>query len=156
MNEDHLKEKIQEIVKQATVLKDRHTDEKDACVNYACIFSQSKEEYEELIETSHKIGKIVKKTTTGLLFQIQPLNTVSGILKLLKIRLPDKTRPELGDTDFTVSNYDEFKEKHLSKKGFKLIQKEGFEMLELMNPKFNVRVYFSHPTLGEVLGVEGF
>lgn len=154
MNEELLKRKVQDIVKKATELKDEHVDDKNAPVNYACIFSQSEEEYDELLETSHKIGKIIKETPTGLLFHINSLNTVSGILKLLKIRIPDDTRPEQGDADFTVSNYDIFKKKYLSQNGFKLIHKENFEMIELMDSKFDVRVYFSHPPLDEQLNIK--
>ena len=154
MNKETLTSKVRDIIKQATALKNKHTNEKNTPVNYACIFSQSKEEYEELIEITHKIGKIVQETKAGPVFLIEPMETDSGILKLLKIRIPDVTRPEQGDADFTVSEYDNFKKKHLSEKGFKLIQKEGFEMLELMDSEFNVRVYFSHPTLGEVLEIK--
>jgi len=153
MNEEDLKRQIQEIVKQAAELKNKHTEEKKSPVNYACIFAQTKKQYDELFEASLKIGKIIKETPTGFLFHIKSLKTVSGALHLLKIRLPDSTRPEQGDADFTVSNYHGFKKKYLSRKGFKLIQKEEFEMIELMDPQFGVRVYFSHPPLDEQLGI---
>jgi len=90
----------------------------------------------------------------GPVYHIQPIKTVSGNLKLLKIRKPDSTKPELGDADFTVGNYSEFKKKHLSKTGFKLIPKrEDFEMIELVDSKFDVRAYFSHPPLDKQLGI---
>lgn len=154
MDAEDLKIKILYIVEKAAALKNKHTDEKNATVNYACIFSQNKKEYDKLIETAHKIGKVVEETHTGLLFQIEPLKTVSGILKLLKIRIPDVTRPELGDADFTVSDYLEFKKKYLPKEGFKLIKKrEDFEMLELIDSEFDVRAYFSNPPLDKQLGI---
>ena len=127
---DDLKKRVLEIVAKATVLKNKYVDDKDAPVNYACIFSQSKEEYDSLVLTTLKIGKIKKETPTGLLFQIEPLMTVSGALLLLKIRLPDETRCELGDADFTISNYSNFKKKYLAKGEFKLIKREEFEMIE--------------------------
>jgi len=145
---------IQEIVKQAFELKNKHTDAKDAPVNYACIFSQNKGQYEELIKTAEKVGAVVKHTSSGPLFQITPLVTISGKLRLLKIRVPDITRPEMGDADFTVENYLEFKKTVLLKKGFKLVPRENFEMIELMDSKFNVRVYFSHPPLDEQLKIK--
>ncbi|MBI4162332.1 MAG: hypothetical protein HY513_01505 [Candidatus Aenigmarchaeota archaeon] len=155
MKTEDLKIIIQEIVKQATDLKNKHIDNKNTPVNYACIFSQNKKEYSELIEAARKIGSIIEETPTGLLFHISPLKTVSGILKLLKIRIPDTTRPERGDADFTISNFTYFKKKHLSKDGFKLIKKrEDFEMLELMDSMFDVRVYFSSPPLDEQLGIK--
>ena len=148
---ENFKIKIQNIVKQATTIKDKHIDDKNAPVNYACIFCQTEEEYNSLIESSKKIGKIIKETPTGLLFQINPLDTISGKLKLLKIRIPDETRPEKGDADFTISNFKDFKDKYLLKKGFKLIKRENFEMVELMDSEFDVRVYFSNPPLDKQL-----
>ncbi len=155
MDIDYLKIKIRLIVEKATALKNKHIKEKNMPVNYACIFSQSNDEYNELLKVTRKIGKVIDNTPTGSLFQIDPLKTVSGILKLLKIRIPDPTRPELGDADFTVPHFPDFKKNYLSKPGWKLIKKrEDFEMLELINPKFNVRAYFSNPPLDEQLGIK--
>jgi hypothetical protein len=39
MDADQLKQLAQQIVEEATRLKDKHTEEKEAPVNYACIFS---------------------------------------------------------------------------------------------------------------------
>ena len=85
MKIEDLKFKVKSIVEKATVLKNKHINDKNTPVNYACIFSQSKEEYEELLEVTRKIGKIIKETPTGSLFHIEPLQTISGVLKLLKI-----------------------------------------------------------------------
>lgn len=122
-------------------------------MNYACIFAQSKREYEELLQAAQKLGSVIKETPTGSLFQIESLQTVSGPLQLLKVRAPDETRPERGDADFTVSDYAAFKKANLKKSGFKLVEREDFEMIELMDPSFDVRVYFSHPPLDEQLGL---
>jgi len=147
MDTEDLKIKVKKIVEKATALKNKHIDDKNTPVNYACIFSQSKKEYDELLDVTRKIGNVVKETPTGLLFHIEPLQTISGVLKLLKIRIPDPTRQELGDADFTVSNFPEFEKKYLSKSGFKLIKKEDFVMIELMDSDFDVRAYFSNPPL---------
>ena len=154
MKIDELKSFVQGIVKDATKLKNKHTNEINAPVNYACIFSQNDTQYHDLINTAKKIGKIIEQTPKGPLFQIAPLKTVSGFLKILKIRIPDVTRPERGDADFTVSDYPKFKEKYLPQAGFKLIKKrEDFEMLELMDSEFDVRVYFSNPPLDKQFGI---
>ena len=155
MDTENLKNIIRNIVEKATALKNKHIADKDAPVNYACIFSQSQEEYTELLAASKRIGTITEETPTGFLFQITPLKTVSGVLKILKIRVPDVTRPERGDADFTVSNFPDFKKKYLPKNGWSLIKKrEDFEMLEVMDPEFNVRAYFSNPPLDEQLGIK--
>lgn len=148
-----LKSLIKKIVKKASELKNKYTDEKSAPVNYACVFSQSQEEFKQLIFITKKIGKIIKETPTGPLFLIKPLKASAGILKLLKIRFPDKTRPERGDADFTVKNFSEFKNKYLSQKNFKLIKRPEMEMIELMDKNFDVRAYFSNPPLDKQLKI---
>lgn len=152
MEADELVTLVQNVVTEARELKGKQTEFKEAVVNYACIFSQSENEYEELRSIALKIGKVIEETPSGPLYRISPIETVSGILQLLKIRRWDKTRLERGDADFTVKNFDYLKEKYLGKEGFKLIQRENFEMVELTDPAFNVRVYFSNPPLDEQLG----
>ncbi len=146
--------RVLNIVEKATELKNKHTTEKKARVNYACFFSQSKKEYNDLIKEAHKLGKIIEKTPTGPLFQINPLKTISGKLQLLKIRAPDSTRKEMGDADFTIAKYNTFKKKVLSKKGFSLISRTGYEMIELVDPAFDVRAYFSNPPIDRKLGLK--
>ncbi len=153
MTKLNLKNFIFDMVRQSRELKNKYTDETDARVNYACIFSQSDDEFSELKKSAEQIGKAIEETPSGPLFYIQPLDTVSGQLKLLKIRKPDKTRPERGDADFTVNDYRVFKNKYILQNNFKLILREKFEMIELMDPDFNVRAYFSHPPLDKQLGI---
>lgn len=154
METEDLKKLVQSIVEKTTALKNKHIEYKNAPVNYACIFSQSKEEYGELLEVARKIGKVIQETPSGLLFHIEPLETVSGVLKLLKIRIYDPTRPERGDADFTISNFPEFEKKYLSKPGFKIMKKPDFYMIELMDSDFDVRAYFSNPPLDEQLNIQ--
>ena len=154
MNIEELKIIVQEIVKQACKLKDRHTTEKNAVVNYAAIFSQNDEEYKELFKLTKQLGEIIEDTPTGPLLKIDGLDTVAGKLKLLKVRKPDETRPERGDADFTVADYPTFKETYLPKSGFKLIKRKDYEMIELLDQQFTVRAYFSHPPLDQQFGLK--
>jgi len=143
----NLQNLVRDIVEKATNLKNKHTEYKDALVNYTCVFAQSDDEYKELFKDAHEIGKIIKETPTGPLFQIEPLETAAGPLKLLKVRKPDPTRPERGDADFTISDFPKFEKKYLSLPGFKKIECPDFYMIELMDPDFDVRAYFSYPPL---------
>jgi len=143
---------IQDVVKSAQALKDKYTDQKNTPVNYACIFCQSADEEKKFLKGAQKLGKIIKETESGPLFQVD-LDTIAGRLRLLKIRKPDPTRPERGDADFTVSDYPAFKKKYLDQPGFSLILKENFEMLELYKRGENVRVYFSFPPLDKQLNL---
>lgn len=153
MNTKELKRKVREVVEKANLLKDKYTQMSDVPVNYACIFSHSKEEYQALDACAQKMGKGIKNTPTGMLFMIEPLDTVAGTLRLLKIRKPDSSRPEQGDADFTIAHFAAFKKKYLSMPGFKIIQREEYEMIELMEPGCEVRAYFSNPPLDKQLGM---
>ncbi len=152
MNLEEFKNLVKDIVNESAKLKDKHTDESDAPVNSAAIFCQDDEEYKDFINLANKLGKIYKDTATGPLFLID-LDTESGKLKLLKVRKPDETHKERGDADFTLDDYSVFKEKYLSKPGFSLIERENFEMIELKDPEFNVRTYFSNPPLDKQFGL---
>lgn len=153
MTLNELKVLTQQIVTQARELSAKRTDQGQAPVNYACIFTQSQEEYDELLALASAIGKAVDRTAMGPVFQISPISTVAGELHLLKIRRPDPKRPERGDADFTVSDYRAFKAKYLGTPGFGLITRPNMEMIELIDPSFNVLAYYSHPTLAEALNI---
>lgn len=153
LSSEDVKSLTQWIVAEARRLSSSHTNEKDAPVNYACIFAQSEEEYEHLIRVARRLGVVVSDTPTGPVFKIAALPTVAGPLDLLKIRRADPKRPERGDADFTVSDYGRFKKQHLGTPGFHLIQREHMEMIELIDPDYNVLAYYSNPPLGKVLGI---
>ena len=154
METDQLIKLIREIVEQAKLLKDRYTSEHDAKVSYACIFSHSIQEWEELTDAARRIGRVAKETQTGPVFIIRPVQTAAGQLRILKIRLPDKTRPERGDADFDVRDYESFKAEVLGRPGFRLIKRPDFEMIELMDRNFDVRAYFSNPPVDEQFGIK--
>ncbi|MFH0829277.1 MAG: hypothetical protein V1907_03815 [Candidatus Kerfeldbacteria bacterium] len=148
---DDLKRFVRSIVAEARLLNAAHTYEHDAPVNYACIFTQNSAMYEEIVKVAHQLGQVAENTSMGPVFHIAPLSTDAGTLRLLKVRRPDLKRLERGDADFTVFDYDSFKKKCLGKFGFSLIKREKMEMIELIDPSFNVLAYYSHPTLAEVL-----
>jgi hypothetical protein len=148
-----LKKLIPEIVAEAQRLSITHTTEKKAPVNYACIFAQSETEYVELINIAHQLGPIVQETAMGPVFHIAPLSTAAGTLELLKIRRPDPKRPEKGDADFTVADYESFKKTYLGRPGFGIIRRSEMEMIELIDLSYNAIAYFSHPTLAAILKI---
>lgn len=153
MTIEKLKKNIQEIVSEAQRLCAAKTCEGKAPVNYACIFSQSEVEYQELVSLACQLGTIVQDTKMGPVFHIAPLTTVAGDLELLKIRRPDPKRKEMGDADFTVADYESFKKKYLGKPGFNQIIRPSMEMVELIDPSHNAIAYFSCPALSTVLKI---
>lgn len=151
MNIKDFEELVCGIVAQARALSDKHTTERNAPVNYTCIFSQTHVEYESFLKLASQLGAIVKETAMGPVFHIKPFATVAGKLDLVKIRRPDPNRLERGDADFTVRDYPNFRERHIGKQGFSLIDRKDMEMIELIDASFNVIAYYSYPTLHEVL-----
>jgi len=151
MKIDELKTLVRDIVADALRLSAAHTSEQKAPVNYACVFTHSTAEYEEMVKVARQLGPVAQETPTGPVFHIAPLSTAAGTLRLLKIRRPDPKRPERGDADFTVADYDSFKNTHLGKPGFSLIKRTNMEMIELIDPSYDVIAYYSHPALADVL-----
>jgi hypothetical protein len=106
-----------------------------------------------MVNVARQLGSVAQETPTGPVFLIAPLPTAAGTLRILKIRRPDPKRPERGDADFTVADYDSFKNAHLGKTGFSLIKRTDMEMIELIDPSYDVIAYYSHPTLAQVLKI---
>lgn len=153
MNTSEFEKFVLEIVKDATALKDVHTDQRGIRVGYACIFSQSEEEYRELVAVAEKRGKVIEDTKMGPVFLVSPLETVAGPLRIIKVRKPDPTRPERGDADFNATDYQDFKNKYHGQPGFSLISRENTEMIELVESGVNVRCYFSNPPAEKQFGL---
>ena len=154
MKIQELKNLVQEIVAESRRLSAAHTSEHQAPVNYACVFTQSTSEYEEMLKVARQLGSVVQNTAMGPVFHITPLSTMAGVLRLLKIRRPDPKRPERGYADFTVADYGKFKKTYLGRPGFSIIKRAGMEMIELTDPSYNAITYYSHPTLATILRLD--
>lgn len=153
-SKDELIKFVQEIVAKSEILKDELTQSFKVPVNYACIFCQTDEQFQKIKLFANEIGKPIEETPTGPLIHLVPaIQTVAGNLHVLKVRCPDITRPELGDADFTIANYEEFKMEYLPKAGFSLIKRPDFEMIELYREGMDVRAYFSNPPIDVQLGL---
>lgn len=153
MNSNDINRSIHYIVEKCRDLKNKYIDE-DFEIDYVCIFSHSQDEYSELIKQASLLGRIVDNTKTGPVFKFnRPPETILEKPKVIKIRFPDKTRPERGDVDFTT-DYQRFKSKYVDNNGFKLIKRDKFEMLELKDDKFDVLVYFSSIPPSKLLGIK--
>ena len=146
-----MEELIKNVVKEAELLKNKYTDQKNIPVYYACIFCQTNEEYKKFTEEAYKIGKKIQERPNSLLFRISPIETSAGKLEILRIRKPDEKFKERGDADFVVNDYKTFREKYSNQSGFKIIPRDSSEMIELYKEREKVRVYFSAPELIKLL-----
>lgn len=155
MDQEKFYQILNYLVDQTIKMKDENTDQKAAPIDYICIFSQSEDEYHQLDTLVKQLGDPVDPTPTGMVYKLtQPFKTPAGLVYLLKIRIYDGTKPQRGDCDFRVDNYPRFKQKYLDKLGFNLIERAGFEMIELKDPNFDVLAYFPNIPLTKDLGIK--
>ena len=149
-----IKETVDYIVEEAPKLVKKNLGNTKISIDWVAIFTQDEKEYRVFLEEALSIGEIIKKNRTGPIFKLnQPFITKFGNLYIIKIRKPDKTRPQRGDADFRITKYKELKNKYLKNKHFLLIKREDFEMIELRDDSFDVLVYFSNPPISKVLGL---
>lgn len=151
-----INEILEYIIPRALELNQAHIPGESVRINYSAIFSQSDSEYEELNREAAQVGDVIEDTPTGPLYKFhKPTQTLAGPLWLLKVRKPDPTRTQRGDADFTLKDYNFFKEKYLKDtEHFKLIDRGNFEMIELKDSEFDVLSYFSSIPLTVQLGIE--
>ena len=152
MNE--LAEIIKHVVSHSADLKNLYTDEKQAPVEFGCVFCQSEDEYEKFTDEIKKYGRVVEDTISGFTYLLEvPISTASGPLRLVKIRKVDPMRKERGDADFNT-NYEELKKKYRNHPKFELIKRETFEYLRLSDRDFDVMACFSNIPKSEDLGIK--
>lgn len=145
MNSNDLLPLATQIVAEANRMRLKHAQHFKGHVGYCCVFAQSPEEYNALDSAARALGKIAQDTPTGFTYLVPGIETDAGRLRILKIRKPDVTRKERGDADFSLLDYQSFKDQVLGRPGFSLITRPKTEMIELIDSTFNVRAYFSSP-----------
>jgi len=146
-------QKIKQIAKGITNVKNKYIPEKGLVLDYVTIFAQTDAEFKELVRTSKKLGTQIDEHN-GPVFKFHtPLEFENGVLKIFRIRKPDPERPQIGCGDFKVPDYKKFKKKYLHSKFFIFVSSEGFEYLGIHDPKEDYYVYFPDITLTEELGL---
>lgn len=144
MTKQELEKIVTYIVDQGLLAIKENTNEKYLPIDYIGIFCQNDEEFIEMDNLVKTLGVLGDKTATGTgntYLLNEPINTNAGLLKVLKVRKSDATRPQRGAPDFRVNNYQSFKEKYLSRgHNFSLITREVYELIELKG--IDVLVYF--------------
>jgi len=145
VNSNDLLPLAKQIVAEANRMRNKHSQHFTGHVGYCAIFAQSHEEYIALDSAAKSLGKIAQDTPTGFTYLVPGIETDAGLLRILKIRKPDVTRKERGDADFSLLDYQAFKDDVIGKQGFSLIVRPKTEMIELIDSDFNVRAYFSNP-----------
>ncbi|MBI3955952.1 hypothetical protein HY339_01705 [Candidatus Gottesmanbacteria bacterium] len=145
---------IRYIVDRTTELKNKITNTSTAPVEFACVFCQGEEEYQEFTHAIETVGKIVEETPSGYTYLLNDsIPTQAGPLRLIEIRKPDNERTERGDADFNT-DYKTFKKRYQRNPGFEFVKRETFEMLRLSRPNFDVMACFSNIPKSKILGIK--
>jgi hypothetical protein len=145
---------IQYIVSCSVDLRNKYTDEKNAPVEFVCVFCQNENEYKHFTNSAETLGEIIEDTKSGFTYLLNnPIMTIAGPLRLLKIRKPEISRPERGDADFNT-DYENFKRKYQNNPNFELIKRETFEMLRLSDPESDVMACFSSIPKSKILKIK--
>ncbi|HTW14762.1 MAG TPA: hypothetical protein VMF51_06510 [Nocardioides sp.] len=122
-------------------------------ISYCAIFCQDDGQYDDYVAAVAAAGTLANETATGPVYVTPGIETPAGTLRVVKVRKPDPTRPELGDADFAVDDYAAFKATFETTGQLSLIERPHFEMLELTVPGAPVRAYFSHPPVEKHPGI---
>jgi len=147
-----IKKIILEIIDEANLIIKKRINE-NLLIDLVDIFPKDKNEKEKLTKEIQKISKKISSTNTGNIYYLDnSILTKFGPLSLIKIRIVDKNKTQRGAPDFKVKNYSNFKKKYLNKKGFKLIIRKDYEMLEFQGK--NLLIYFPNETLSESLEIK--
>ncbi len=127
---------IRYIVGRSAELENKFTNASDAPVEFACIFCHDEDEYQKFTQIIETLGKIVERTPSGYTYLLdEPIITMAGPLRLVKIRKRDPQILARGDADFNT-DYQAFKKAYEGNPKFELVKRPTFEMLRLSNPTF--------------------
>lgn len=144
MLSEQLQNKYGYIASVAQKMVSENVDEHDLAggINYASIYANSSAEFSEITRELINNGKVALERSSGDYYKLsEPLQVANLSIKHCRVRIFDTEHPELGYIDFEVKDFKNFKSKYLSRPYFSLLT-SGEEMLELRDPKFNVRAYF--------------
>lgn len=144
---------VQSIVSQGKVIYEKYTRHRNLSADYVCIFAHDEEEYLKLINVVSQMGQVIRETEPGPIFRIEPIETNSSNVQLLKIRKPDPTKSGLGYVDFTLPDYEKFKAEYLDKENISLSRRKDYEFIGLLVDDSEVGVYFANPPLSKQLGL---
>lgn len=150
----HVTQIVNDITIQTQAMLEKHLPNLDSHISYCAIFCRDYNEFELL--NSELLGSsavLANDTATGPVYVVNAITTPAGPLRIIKVRRPDPTRRERGDSDYAVSAYDELKASLEGVPGHNLIVRDEFEMIELIDDEFDCRVYFSNPPVEDHLGI---
>ncbi len=149
-NEEGLLEAIQYVVTKTTELCHKVIGV-EYPISGLTVCAHYPDEFEALKKIQLEIGT-VESEHNGLYIRLrEPIQLPHNKLNLLRVRMPDPYRMQVGCNDFNVGNYMEFKETFLPThpQNLRLVVRPEYEMIEFFDPDYDVLAYtVSDPALG--------
>ncbi len=141
-----INDRINEIVKNVIKLRDKCYPKLNLPINYLTIFSQSKEEKDSLRIELQKLGK-ESQTNNGYNYKLKhSLKFNDETIGIIRVRIPDIHRKELGCADLSFDSNDYPKLREIAiKNGLDVIIRDQYEMIELSDFNINVYAYLVQP-----------
>ncbi len=129
-----IKEKIEKIVELCK--EDISKFAEIQSMDYVDIFPTSKQERIDLNNEASTLGKVIETTSRGNTYRLySPIQTILGIIEIIKIRKFDETRLHwLGAGDFVVADFEKFKEKYKDYQNCKYVEVENYNAIEIKTP----------------------
>jgi hypothetical protein len=129
------------VIEQSLLLSQKVINQ-ELPIDYLTVFAHYEAEYDKLVEIVKELGEL-SEANNGIKVALNEKITNRGQnIGHLRIRQPDPYRAQVGCCDFSVQNYKDFKQTHLSgNKNLRLIQRPNYEMIEFFDPDFDVLAY---------------
>lgn len=108
-------------------------------ITYLTIFSHTQQEYKNLLDLCSKLG-IKSEANNGFKFLLkEPIQTIGGFIKNIRIREPDPYRSQIGCADVQVQDYTKFKLQEITKhpENLRIIKRPDYEMIEYFDLNTN-------------------
>jgi hypothetical protein len=149
-------ELVDYIANTSIKLKDKYVEETDLPIDFLTIFSHNDIEFAQLNAISMTLGCKILDNNGPIFLLKDPILIPTGNLKILRIRKPDKERPQTGCDDFKVPDYHIFKKKYIPsrKNNLRVIEREEYEMIEIDDQDYDVLVYFPSEPMSVYLSLE--
>lgn len=137
-----MSDRVNSIIKEVHALIKVCYPDYEFKISYLTIFSQSEEDFQSLMSEMQQLGD-ESEANNGYKYKLNsPINCLGQQIELIRIRKPDVHRKELGCTDLTYKKDDYEKLKAIAlEKGFDVIMRKNYEMIELSDFKINAYAY---------------
>ena len=146
-NEGELIQAIQYIAKKTRELNLSITGN-EYPISSLTVFSHYADEFENLKKILVSLGEQFAENNGPFVKLRKPIIIEGGqTIDKVRIRKPDQERPQVGCNDFTVPDYEEFKQIQLANHPDRLhlIERLEYDMIEFHDPEFDVLAYVLSP-----------